>query len=54
LTEIGPLLRALLYDQGFRARLGEGRRAFMTRYQIAADGRAAARAADAIVGLASA
>jgi hypothetical protein len=54
LAEIGPLLRALLYDQKFRARLGEGRRAFMARYQIAADGRAAARAADAIVGLASA
>jgi hypothetical protein len=54
LAEIGPMLRALLYDQTFRARLGEGRRAFMARYQITADGRAAVRAADAIVSLASA
>jgi len=54
LAEIGPTLRALLYDQSFRARLGEGRRAFMARYEITADGRAAVRAADAIVGMASA
>ncbi len=53
LAEIGPMLRALLYDQEFRARLGEGRRAFMDRYRITADGRAAVRAADAIVRLAS-
>jgi hypothetical protein len=54
LVEIGPMLRALLYDQMFRARLGEGRRAFMARYGITADGRAAVRAADAILSLASA
>jgi UDP-N-acetylglucosamine 2-epimerase len=54
LAEIGPLLRALLYDEKFRGRLGEGRRTFMTRYQIVADRRAAARAADAIIHLASA
>ena len=54
LAEIGPMLRALLYDQKFRARLGEGRRAFMARYRITADGRAAVRAADAILSLASA
>jgi UDP-N-acetylglucosamine 2-epimerase len=54
LAEIGPMLRALLYDQMFRARLGEGRRAFMARYGITADGRAAVRAADAILSLASA
>jgi hypothetical protein len=53
-AEIGPMLRALLYDQRFRARLGEGRRAFMARYRITADGRAAVRAADAILSLASA
>jgi hypothetical protein len=53
-AEIGPMLRALLYDKKFRDRLTEGRRAFMARYQIAADGRAALRAADAIVHLASA
>jgi hypothetical protein len=51
--EIGPMLRALLYDQKFRDRLGEGRRAFMARYGIAADGRAARRAAGIIVELAS-
>jgi UDP-N-acetylglucosamine 2-epimerase len=51
--EIGPTLRALLYDQKFRDRLGEGRRAFMARYGIAADGRAAQRAAGTIVELAS-
>ena len=54
LAEIGPMLRALLYDQKFRARLSEGRRAFMARYRITADGRAAVRAADAILSLASA
>jgi hypothetical protein len=54
LAEIGPMLRALLYDQGFRAKLGDGRRVFMARYQITADGRAAVRAADTIVSLASA
>jgi hypothetical protein len=53
-ADIGPLLRGLLYDEEFRRRLGEGRLAFMARYRIAADGRAAARAADAIVRLASA
>jgi hypothetical protein len=54
LAEIGPMLRALLYDQTLLARLGAGRRAFMARYQITADGRAAVRAADAILSLASA
>jgi hypothetical protein len=53
-AEIGPALRALLYDEQFRARLARGRRAFMERYQIAPDGRAAARAAAAIARLASA
>jgi len=53
-SEIGPMLRALLYDKEFRARLAEGRRTFMARYLIAADGRAALRAAEAIVTLASA
>jgi len=53
-AEIGPALRSLLYDKEFRDRLAQGRRTFMARYQIAADGRAAIRAADAIVRLASA
>jgi hypothetical protein len=54
LADIGPMLHALLHDEEFRRRLGQARRAFMARYQIAADGRAAMRAADAILRLASA
>jgi hypothetical protein len=53
-AEIGPMLRAVLYDKEFRARLTEARQAFMARHQIAADGRAALRAAERIVRLASA
>jgi hypothetical protein len=53
-AEIGPALRAVLYDKEFRERLARGRRAFMERYEIGADGRAAIRAAEAIVRLASA
>ncbi len=53
-AEIGPMLRAVLYDKEFRARLAEARQAFMARHQIAADGRAAIRAAESIVRLASA
>jgi hypothetical protein len=53
-AEIGPMLRAVLYDKEFRERLAQGRRTFMARHQIAPDGRAAARAAEAIVRLASA
>jgi hypothetical protein len=52
-AEIGPALRAVLYDEKFRARLALGRTAFRTRYGITADGGAAARAADAIMKLAS-
>ena len=52
-AEIGPMLRAVLYDKEFRARLTEARQAFMARYQIAADGRAAVRAAESIVRLAA-
>jgi hypothetical protein len=50
--EIGQKLRDVLYDKEFRDRLAQGRRTFMARYQIVADGRAATRAADAIVRLA--
>jgi hypothetical protein len=53
-AEIGPMLRAVLYDKEFRARLTEARQVFMARHQIAADGRAAIRAAESIVRLASA
>jgi hypothetical protein len=53
-AEIGPRLRAVLYDKEFRDTLSAGRRAFMTRYQIVADGGAAKRAAEAVMRLASA
>jgi hypothetical protein len=44
-------LRQILYDEEFRHELGLAQRAFLTRYRIAADGKAAERAADAIVEL---
>jgi UDP-N-acetylglucosamine 2-epimerase len=53
-AEIGPTLRAVLYDKAFRDRLAQGRRTFMALHDVAADGRAAARAAEAIVRLATA
>jgi hypothetical protein len=49
---IGPALEGLLYDREMRGRLAAARRAFADRYGIRADGGAAARAADLIVGLA--
>jgi hypothetical protein len=52
-AEIGPMLRSVLYNGEFRDRLAHARRSFMARYQIEADGRAAFRAADAIVRLGS-
>ena len=50
-AEIGPALEGLLYDREMRGRLAAARRAFADRYGIRADGGAAARAADLIVGL---
>jgi hypothetical protein len=52
--EIGPVLRAILYDEEFRQRLRTARRTFMQRFQIRADGRAAGRAAETILRLAGA
>jgi hypothetical protein len=49
--EIAPLLDRILYDQGFRQQLANTRRGFLERYGIAPDGRAAARAAAAVVRL---
>jgi hypothetical protein len=46
-------LERILYDEEFRRELGLARRDFLTRFKIAADGRAAERAAEAIVRLAS-
>ena len=48
---IGPALAGLLYDRETRGRLTAARRAFITRYGMVADGGAAGRAADLIVGL---
>lgn len=52
--EIGPALDGLLYDEGRRRQLAEARRAFLLVHRIEADGRAAARAADAILELCNA
>lgn len=49
-SEIAPRLRTLLYDREFRDRLERTRAEFLRRYRIGADGRAAARAVDAILG----
>ena len=51
LDAIGPALQGLLYDRETRERLATARRAFITRYGLVADGGAAGRAADLIVGL---
>ena len=50
-AEVGPALRALLYDGKMRQRLSAAREAFLARYGIRVDGGAASRAADAIISL---
>jgi hypothetical protein len=50
--EIGPALRRLLYDQGFRQQLEAAAAAVTARYRIRPDGRAAERSAAAILDLA--
>jgi hypothetical protein len=49
--KIRRVLEQILYDEEFRAALARARRTFLTRYNIAADGRAAERAAGAVVRL---
>jgi spore coat polysaccharide biosynthesis predicted glycosyltransferase SpsG len=51
LADVGPALRALLYDREMRQRLSAARDAFLARYRITADGGAARRAAEAIISL---
>jgi hypothetical protein len=51
---IAAELRRILYDQGFRQQLAGAREAFLAQYAIGSDGRAADRAADAILALAGA
>jgi hypothetical protein len=48
--EIGPALNRILYDEGFRAQLERERSAYLARFGMRSDGRAAARAADAVLG----
>ena len=49
--EIGMGLHRILYDEGFRQRLEASRSVFLSSYGIGSDGRAADRAAGAILGL---
>jgi hypothetical protein len=51
-AETARALDQILYDEEFRRELALAQQAFLTRFRIAADGRAADRAADAIVRLA--
>lgn len=53
IDEIGPQLQRILYDQGFRLQIERARAAYLARFGIASDGRAAARSADAILSLIS-
>jgi hypothetical protein len=50
----GPILRRILYDEELRQQLDRYRRAYLARFGIGSDGRAAARAAAAVLGLATA
>lgn len=47
--DIGPALGRILYDEGFRLQLERARIAYLSRFGIASDGRAAARAAEAVL-----
>jgi hypothetical protein len=49
---VAPALRALLYDREMRQRVAVAQEAFLLRYRIQADGRAAERAAETILSLA--
>lgn len=49
--EIGPMLRRILYDEGFRQQLSDARSTFLQEYAIVSTGNAAVRAADAILDL---
>ncbi len=49
--EIAPALSRILYDEGFRRQLEGERSAYLARFGMGSDGRAADRAADAVIGL---
>jgi hypothetical protein len=48
-AEIGPALERILYDEGFRLQLERDRIACLSRFGMASDGRAAARAAETVL-----
>ena len=50
-AEIAPALARILYDEEFRLQLDRERSAYFSRFRIGADGRAADRAADAVLQL---
>jgi hypothetical protein len=52
-SEIGPQLHRILYDEGFRLQIARARDAYLARFGMGSDGRAAARSADAILALIS-
>jgi hypothetical protein len=47
--DIAPALNRILYDEGFRRQLEGERSAYLARFGMGSDGRAAARAADAVL-----
>ncbi len=51
-SDIEPALRRILYDEEFRLQIERSRGEYLKRFAIASDGRAAARAADAVLDLA--
>ncbi len=46
---IGPALHRILYDEGFRLQLERDRIAYLSRFGMASDGQAAARAAETVL-----
>jgi hypothetical protein len=51
-SDIEPALRRILYDEEFRLQIERSRGEYFKRFAIGSDGRAAARSADAVLGLA--
>jgi hypothetical protein len=52
-AEIGPALQRILYDERFRQQIARARVAYLTRFGIGSDGRAAERSAEAVLALIS-
>jgi hypothetical protein len=49
--DIAAVLQRILYDQQFRLQIERDRRVFLARFSIGADGRAASRSAEAVLGM---